>query len=277
MLTPVDPGSEAVQGWIDGGVGVIRFNRPERSNALHPKTYDAIPQLIEAYTAADEVGCILITAAGRSFCAGGDVQAGVERSRRIAKGEEPPEPESSMDGSLLAHQARTVVMLHGSPKISIAALPGPAVGAGVGIALAADLRIAGTSGAIITGWGKLAYSGDFGGTWFLRRLLGHARALEVLLSGSKIDAERGRSLGLFNRVVPDEDLETEALAWAKEIAAGPTTTFGLMKQNILDAASMTLAEALPGESRRMRESGQSQEHRDAVRSWVAAAKAKRSS
>jgi len=170
-----------------------------------------------------------------------------------------------------------VVMLHESLKISIAALPGPAVGAGLSIALATDLRISGVSGALITGYGKLAFSGDFGGTWFLTKMLGHAKALEVLLGGSKIDGGHGLALGLFNRVVPDEDLEAEALAWAKEIAAGPTKTFGLMKQNVLDAAAMTLAEALPGESRRMRESGQSQEHRDAVRAWVAAAKAKRGS
>ena len=278
MTTPVESGSETVLGWIDEGVGVIHLNRADRSNALDPEMYDAIPRLIEAYEADDEVGCILVTAAGRAFCAGGDVQAGVERSRRIAAGEEQPDDSAaSHDGSLLAHQARMVVMLHHSPKVSLAAINGPAVGAGVGIALSTDLRIAGNAGALVTGWGKLAFSGDFGGTWFLTTMLGHARALELLVSGERISADRALELGLFNRVVHDHELDIKALEWAKKIAEGPTRTHALMKQNVLDAATKTLSEALPGESRRMRESGQSEEHRDAVRAWLKAAKAKRSS
>ena len=277
MTTPVDSGSETVKGWIDDGVGVIHFNRPERSNALDVEMYDAVPHLIEAYEANDEVGCILLSAEGKAFCAGGDVQAGVERSRRIAAGEEvPDESEENTSGRLLAHQARMVTMFHNSDKISIAALNGPAVGAGVGIALSTDLRIAGASGAIVTGWGKLAFSGDFGGTWFLSTKLGHSKALEVLLSGDKITADQALELGLVNRVVADDALTDAALEWAKQIAHGPTKTFAMMKHNVLDAARMTLAEALPGESKRMRDSGQSDEHRNAVRAWLKAAREKRS-
>lgn len=276
MTTPVDSGSETVKGWIDEGVGVIHFNRPDRSNALDPEMYDAVPRLIELYEANDEVGCLLLSAEGRAFCAGGDVQAGVERSRRIAAGEEEPDDsEANKDGSLLAHQARMVHLFRYSPKISLAAINGPAVGAGVGIALSTDLRIAGNAGALVTGWGNLAFSGDFGGTWFLSQMLGHSRALELLLSGEKVTAERGLELGLFNRVVHDGELPGAALAWAKQIAKGPSLAYSRMKANVLDAQRMTLTEALPGESKRMRDSGQSQEHRDAVRAWLRAAKAKR--
>ena len=276
MTTSVDSGSTTTRGWIDEGVGIIQLNRPERSNALHVEMYDAVPRLIETYEADDAVGCILLCAAGRAFCAGGDVQAGVERSRRIAAGEESAEePPGSEDGSLLAQQARMVTMLQASPKLSVAAINGPAVGAGVGIALSTDLRVFGEAGSLVTGWGKLAFSGDFGGTWFLQRMLGHARALELLISGERLAAQRCLELGLANRVVADDQLEAASLAWAKEIAAGPTKTYGLMKENLLDAAAMSLEEALPGESRRMRASGQSEEHREAVRSWLRAAREKK--
>jgi 2-(1,2-epoxy-1,2-dihydrophenyl)acetyl-CoA isomerase len=263
MKRDVDTGTPTVLGWVDEGVGVIRLNRPERRNALHPDMYVAVPALIEAYENDDEVGCILLTAAGTAFCAGGDVRdgAGAEADRG-----------SALDP--LVHMARMVTMLHQSPKITMSALPGPAVGAGIGIALAADLRIAAQGARLVAGWGKLGLSGDFGGAWFLTRMLGESRALALLLGEDAIEAEEAERLGLFNRTVPSEALDREAMAWAGSIAAVPRTAARLMKQNVRDAVWMSLREVLPLEAERMRLSSRTPEHRDAVRRWLDDARTK---
>jgi 2-(1,2-epoxy-1,2-dihydrophenyl)acetyl-CoA isomerase len=289
----VDSGSPTVLGRIVDGVGVIELNRAERANALHPDMYWAVPNLIERYDADDRVGCILVTAAGRSFCAGGDVVRGGSRPRDGAsknRGDGNTDTEggtgdsgggqvgatggSEAGGEPLLDMARMVLLLHESPKISIAALPGAAVGAGIGLALCTDLRIVAPTARLIPGWGALGFSGDFGGTYFLSRMLGTTRAMGVMLDNETIDAARGLELGLFNRVVPAEELQAAALAWATTIAGGPRTAWGFVKQNVFDAQRMTLREALPGESRRMAQSAQTEWHRQAVKRWRREAKAK---
>jgi 2-(1,2-epoxy-1,2-dihydrophenyl)acetyl-CoA isomerase len=158
--------------------------------------------------------------------------------------------------------------------VTIAALPGAAVGAGVGLALCTDLRIAARSAKIIPGWGNLGFSGDFGGTYFLSRMLGPGRAMELLLENGTLDAERAHELGLFNKVVADADLEAEAMRWAVAVAAGPRTAWDYMKQNLREAQQMSLREFLPRETRRMGLSGQTEDHRQAVRRWLRAARDK---
>ncbi len=174
----------------------------------------------------------------------------------------------------LTRSAEMVLQLHEGPKLSIAALPGPAVGAGIGIALAADLRIASASARLIPGWGTLAFSGDFGGTWLLTRMLGAARALAILVGDETIDAPTALELGLFNRVVPDAELGDAAFAWARSIAHGPQIVQRYIKENVEQASRLTLREALPLEAERMVRSALTQEHRNAVRAWMAAAEAK---
>jgi 2-(1,2-epoxy-1,2-dihydrophenyl)acetyl-CoA isomerase len=237
--------------------------------------YWAVPELVKQFEADERVRCILLTAAGTAFCAGGDVVAGVNRSQAEAAGqplpEEKPHPPIDPDLSVGA----MVVLLHESPKVSIAAFNGPAVGAGVGVALCTDLRIAGESAKIIPGWGNLAFSGDFGGTYFLSRMMGPTLALEALIDNDTISSERMLALGMVNRVVPDADLEAEAMAWARKIADGPAMTWNFMKQNMWEAQRMTLREFLPREGERMGMSSQTEDHRNAVRRWLRAARAKR--
>lgn len=211
----IDSGTDTIRSFIESGVGVIELNRPERRNALHPEMYDAIPRLVERYGSDDAVGCILLTGAGTAFCAGGDVRGGGDRRHSGP----PPNDRPQRRGDPLAHQARAVILLQESPKITMAALPGPAVGAGTSLALAADLRIAAESASLITGWARLAFSGDFGGTWLLTRMLGAPRALAALLDNATISSAEALALGLFNKVVPDEQLPAAAMAWARSIAA----------------------------------------------------------
>ncbi len=267
----VETGTDAVLAEVRDRVGIITFNRPERRNALHPDMFSAVPRVLEQFFADPDVGCILLTAAGNAFCAGGDVRDG--RRRREAddggSGAKAPPPSVADAAGALAESARMVVLLHEGPKVSIAALPGAAVGAGIGIALAADLRIAAASARLIPGWGKLAFSGDFGGTWFLTQFLGASRALAVLVDDETIDAARALALGLFNRVVPDAELAGAAFEWARSIAGRPQPMLRSFKENVGDATRLGLADALPLESERMVRSALTEEHQAAVRQWLA--------
>jgi 2-(1,2-epoxy-1,2-dihydrophenyl)acetyl-CoA isomerase len=277
----VDTGTETVLGEVIDGVGIITLNRPDRRNALHHEMYVAVPRLIDQFVRDSEIGCIVITGAGKAFCSGGDVAAGAEASKK--KGEagtvevETIRRSRTVEdmGTRLASDARMVELLHRSPKITLAALPGAAVGAGMSIALAADLRIASSSASLIPGWGRLGFSGDFGGSWFLTRLVGPARALEILIANTTIDSESALGLGLVNRVVPDEELYAAALEWASEIADGPRVGYRFMKENVQQAEYLALSEYLPLESERMARSGQTDDHRRAVKKWMEQAAAKR--
>jgi len=268
----IETGTDTVLASIEARVGVVTLNRPQRRNALHADMFDAIPRVLEHFAEDEEVGCVLMTGSGSAFCAGGDVRDGE------SGGAAAPSTEAGISArtAQLKRSARTVELLYQLPKPTLSALPGPAVGAGMSIALATDLRIAARSARLIPGWGQLGFSGDFGGTWFLTRLVGSSRAMEILVDGSPVDSERACALGLFNKVVDDAELPLAARTWAVQIASGPTTAWAAVKANILDAQSLPLTTALDRESERMVRSGLSEDHREAVRAWLKAAKAKQS-
>ncbi len=264
----VQTGTDTVLAEVVDGVGVITLNRPDRRNALHAEMYEAVPRLLERFATDDGIGAVLLTGSGNAFCAGGDVRDG-------GSGKEVPDGDRESRilarSAILADNARMVTLLHEMPKITVAALPGAAVGAGMSIALAADLRIAARSARLIPGWSKLAFSGDFGGAWLLTHLVGPAKALELLITDEPIDAGSAQQLGLFNRVVSDAELPAAALRWAAQIAAGPSYAFAGTKANVLDAGRLPLAAAIRAESERMVRSGSTAEHRDAVKAWLAQA------
>ena len=245
-------------------VGVITLNCPERRNALHPDILDAVPRVLKRFEKDPDVGCVLMTSAGTAFCAGGDVRDGGRR--RPPDGNEAV-PSAVIPAEARTHDARMVRALHEMPKITLAALQGTAVGAGLSIALTADLR----SATLVPAWVRLALSGDFGGTWFISRLLGPSRALEWLMSGDAMDAATALNLGLVNWVVDDAELPAAALSWAATIAEGPTQTWSLMKANVAGAQVLSLAEVLPREGERLVQSSATDDHKRAVRAWLDAA------
>jgi 2-(1,2-epoxy-1,2-dihydrophenyl)acetyl-CoA isomerase len=270
----VDTGTDTVLAEIRDGVGIVTLNRPERRNALHPDMCEQVPRVLERFETDPDVGCILVTASGTAFCAGGDVRDGLGR-RPASDGDEPrPQPGVEEAAAALTDNARMVVMLHESSKVTIAAINGPAAGAGIAIALCTDLRIAAASARFVPAWGRLGFSGDFGGTWFLTRLLGPSRAIELFVDNTEVDAKTARELGLVNRVVPDGELGDAAFEWAHRIASGPRTAWTFFKQNTRDALALDLRDALVLESERMIRSGLTEDHRAAVRAWLAEAKAK---
>lgn len=266
----VSTGTDTIVARVEDRVGIVTLNRPHRRNALHPEMFDAVPQVLEHFAEADDVGCVLITGSGSAFCAGGDVRDGGSSNADVPCGD----AEIAARTAQLKRSARMVELLCQLPKPTLAALPGPAVGAGMSIALSTDLRIAARSARLIAGWGQLAFSGDFGGTWFLSRLAGPSRAMEILVDGSPVDSERALSLGLFNKVVDDTELPAAAMDWAAQIAAGPASTWAAVKANIRDAQCLPIAPYLDRESERMVRSALSDDHRRAVRAWLKASAAK---
>ncbi len=179
-------GTDVVRIHVDDRVAVITLNRPERRNALHHEMYEPITRALAEFDERDDVGCVVLTGAGSAFCAGGDVSGEGARpgvDRRDAEGHA---------ANLLA-DAQLARRLHEHPKLTIAAVNGAAVGAGMSLALACDLRIAAESARFVTGWARLGFSGDFGGAWFLTHLVGPSRALELLATNASIGRRRTRS------------------------------------------------------------------------------------
>ncbi|MDO8361573.1 MAG: enoyl-CoA hydratase-related protein [Actinomycetota bacterium] len=258
----IDAGTDVVRLEVVDGIGLITLNRPDRRNALHHEMYAPMRAAIEEFNTADDVGCIVLTGEGSGFCAGGDVRDGRVR--------EPGAPRPTIEeaGASLLADAQVARMLHESPKLTIAAVNGPAVGAGLSLALSCDLRIMARSATFIPGWGKLAFSGDFGGTWFLTRLVGPSKALELLVLNTKVTADEALALGLANRVVDDAEFPAAWREWADRFATGPRDAVALMKQNVQQALIEPLSTALAAESLRMATSARTQDHKEAVRAWM---------
>src|SRR5215831_1417464 len=209
--TTIDTGTNELLCVIRDRVAVITLNRPEARNSLSDTLTPALRTMIRTCGEDPNVGALLITGAGAAFCAGGDVKGmGAHRDTKKL--------EMSFDekvADLQERQRRLTGALVSVRKPTIAALPGPAVGAGLAIAMACDIRIAGESAFIATGYARVALSGDYGIAWLLTRLVGTSRARELMFTGDKVDAARCEAIGLVNRVVPDDDLQKEAFTLAR--------------------------------------------------------------
>jgi 2-(1,2-epoxy-1,2-dihydrophenyl)acetyl-CoA isomerase len=200
---------------VEDGIGWLTLNRPDRLNALSPVMVSSLGEVIERLGADRSVGAIIVTGAGRAFCAGGDVKTMASRASQGF--------EERVEGLRQMH--RLPMLLRTIPKIVIAMVNGPAVGTGLGLAMACDLRIAGRSARFGSGFAGVGYSGDFGGSWSLTRLVGTAKARELYFLGDIIDAIEAASVGLVNRIVEDEGLRQETLALARRIADGPLIAY----------------------------------------------------
>jgi enoyl-CoA hydratase/carnithine racemase len=153
-------------------------------------------------------------------------------------------------------------------KPTIAALPGPAAGAGLAIALACDIRIAAESTIMTTGYAKIALTGDYGISWLLTRLAGTARARELMFPSERIDARRCEALGLVNRVVPDANLQNEAFGIARTLANGPSSAYASIKDNLDLALSADFLTSLDHEAERMVAAASTAQHTEAVRAFI---------
>lgn len=242
-------------------VALLTLNRPERLNAMSREMLDALLEALPRLAADPDVGVVVITGAGRGFCAGGDVKA-------MAEGREGEG--ASLEDKAQALRARMEVSrwLHEMPKPTIAMVRGAAAGAGLSVALACDMRIASDASKFGTAFARVGYSGDFGGSYFLTQLVGTAKARELYLTADLVDAAQALTLGLVNRVVPDALLETETMALATRLAKGPSVAYRYMKRNLNAAESGSLKDLLDLEAWGHTRSGMTEDWREATRAFV---------
>jgi 2-(1,2-epoxy-1,2-dihydrophenyl)acetyl-CoA isomerase len=246
---------------VTDGVAVLTLNRPDRLNALSTTMLEGLLEAVPRLADDPRVGVVVLTGAGRAFCAGGDVKA-------MAEGREMPGETLEERAQGLRRGMEVSRWLHDLPKPTIAMVRGPAAGAGLSLALACDLRVAGASARFATAFARVGYSGDFGGSWFLTRLVGTARARELYFTAEILDAAQAHGLGLVNRVVPDERLADETLELARRLARGPRIAYRYMKRNFNAAVTAPLSEVLDLEAWHHTRCGMTEDHREAARAFV---------
>ena len=246
---------------VKDGVAVLTLNRPERLNAMSRPMLDALLEALPRLADDAAVGAVVLAGAGRGFCAGGDVKA-------MAEGQELGGDTLEEKAQALRGRMEVSRWLHELPKPTIAMVRGAAAGAGLSLAMACDLRIAGDSARFGTAFARVGYSGDFGGSFFLTQLVGTAKARELYLTADLVDAQQALALGLVNRVVPDARLEEETLALAGRIARGPRIAYRYMKRNLNAAESGTLKDLLDLEAWHHTRCGMTEDHREAARAFV---------
>jgi 2-(1,2-epoxy-1,2-dihydrophenyl)acetyl-CoA isomerase len=246
---------------VKDGVAVLTLNRPERLNAMSRPMLDALLEALPRLADDAAVGVIVLTGAGRGFCAGGDVKA-------MAEGNELGGQTMEEKAQALRSRMEASRWLHELPKPTIAMMRGPAAGAGLSLAMACDMRIASDTARLGTAFARVGYSGDFGGSYYLTQLVGTAKARELYFTADLLDAPQALGLGLVNRVVPDARLEEETMALASRLARGPRVAYRYMKRNMNAAESASLKDMLDLEAWHHTRTGMTEDHREAARAFV---------
>jgi 2-(1,2-epoxy-1,2-dihydrophenyl)acetyl-CoA isomerase len=217
-----------------GGVRIITLNRPDRLNALTGSIMAPLADSCADAARDPTVGCVVVTGAGRGFCAGGDLkEGGADKAIDPANTDSGSRSEQSF--VRLRSFMETSRLLHEMPKPTIAMVNGPVAGAGIGIAGACDLRFASRSATFLTAFDKIGAGGDFGSTWFWSRIVGTGVARELFMLGEKLSGAEAFAKGLYTRMFDDEVLRAETLKAAHRLADGPRMGFRYMKQNLNNA------------------------------------------
>lgn len=268
-MARVDTGTEQLLAEIEDGVATITLNRPRKRNALSDQLTPALRESLLRFDEDPDVRVVVLTGAGTAFCAGGDVSGmGSNRGPKRASG---AVKRSFQDGvrELQRKQETLTLRLFDLSKPTIAALPGPAAGAGFSIALACDLRLASESAFVTTAFANIGLSGDYGASWLLPQLVGIAKAKELFYTSRRIGAAEGLALGIFNEVVDDDRLAERTAELARTIADGPPVALRYMKENLNRAVGGDLRTCLALEADRMSRSAQTEDHREAVAAFLA--------
>jgi 2-(1,2-epoxy-1,2-dihydrophenyl)acetyl-CoA isomerase len=244
----------------EGGLLTLTLNRPERKNALTPTMLEALLDAARRAAADPDVTAVMLTGSGGAFCAGGDVKAMAARDNRAPAAIDRTEDlRRKMESSRLLHEMR---------KPTIAAIEGAAAGAGLSLALACDLRIASRSAKITTAFAKVALSGDFGGTYFLTKLLGSAKARELYLTSPVLSGEEAQRIGLVTAVMDDAGFQDAAKAYAMALARGPRLTLGAIKHNLNLAEYAPLEACFDNEALNHVRAAATEDHREAAAAFV---------
>jgi 2-(1,2-epoxy-1,2-dihydrophenyl)acetyl-CoA isomerase len=252
----------------EDGIAVITLNRPEARNAMSGDMNAGLARALEYAEQAASVRCVVVTGAGGAFCAGGDVK-GMASGGDAGSG---AQAQATLDERIHAqrlNQRATAGRMFLMPKPVIASLPGAAAGAGMSLALAADLRIMANTAFITSAFAKVGFSGDYGGSWFLTQLVGTAKAREIYYLSDRVSAEECLRLGIASQVVAGSGLERATMAVARRLADGPPAAYRYMKENLNRAAAGAgLLDCLDLEATHHVHTGLTEDHREAARAFV---------
>ncbi|MDE2463972.1 MAG: enoyl-CoA hydratase [Alphaproteobacteria bacterium] len=260
-MATIDTGTNDLLATLEDGVLTLTLNRPEARNALSAAMNGALAEQLARAEIDETVGCIVLTGAGKGFCAGGDVKgmAGRSGSDRLI--------DEAIHRQRI-NQRATAGKLYTMPKPTLAALPGAAAGAGLSLALSCDLRIMAKGAVMTTAFARVGFSGDYGGTYFLSKLVGSAKARELYYLSDRIDAEEALNLGLANWVCAADELAERTSQIAHRLASGPRIAYRYMKENLNRALNGDLFDCMDLEATHHVHCAQTEDHREAARAFV---------
>jgi enoyl-CoA hydratase/carnithine racemase len=244
---------------IDGAIATITLNRPERMNAFTWEMIDAWAEALAECRTNEAISVVIVTGAGKAFCSGGDIGEMKNRSGRT-----PLERKTELE----SHVHKIPLLLEALDKPVIAAINGAATGAGLDLALMMDLRIAAESARLGETYVKVGLVPGAGGAWFLPRLVGTAKALELFWTGDIIDAREAERIGLVNKVVPDAELMAATRALARKIAEAPPLSVRFIKRAVREGLRSDLRSALDLISSHYAVAASSADHREAVAAYL---------
>ena len=259
----VDTGTSELLCSVQNGVAFLSLNRPEQRNALSDTLTPALRAMLLKLDEMTDVRCLVITGVGESFCAGGDI--GGMKDGQLATGDKS----FTQKVDDLKEKQRTLTMrIRDFSKPTIAAIPGPAAGAGFSIALACDIRLASFSAFVTTAFSKIGLSGDYGGSWLLTQLVGSSVAKSLYFTSRRVGSEEGLRLGIFNEVFEDTDFRIKVRDFAEEVAAGPPIALKLMKENLNRACEEGLEVCLDNEAENLIRCAGTDDHKEAVSAFL---------
>lgn len=268
-MADIDTGTTDLLATLDGGVLTLTLNRPDARNAMSGEMNDALAKTLAWAELDGAVKAIVLTGAGKGFCAGGDVKG--MNSRNDGGGDDGGRNGGGIDAAIhrqRVNQRATAGKLFKMPKPTLAALPGAAAGAGFSLALACDLRIMASSAIMTTAFAKVGFSGDYGGTYFLTQLVGSAKARELYYLSDRIGADEALRLGLTNWVCEFDELQARAQEIARRLATGPTIAYRYMKENLNRAMAGDVDDCLDLEATHHVHCGQTADHKEAAKAFV---------
>ena len=250
---------------LSEGVLTLTLNRPEARNAMSGEMNAALQTALAAAELDTAVRCIVLTGAGKGFCAGGDVKGMAARGDGTVG-------DNTIDTAIhrqRLNQRATSGKLYAMPKPTLAALPGAAAGAGLAFALACDLRIMASSAIMTTAFARVGFSGDYGGTYFMSQLVGTAKTRQLYFLSERVAADEALALGLTNWVCEPEELASKTSEIARQLASGPTVAYRYMKENFNRAISSgDLDDCMDLEATHHIHCGQTEDHRNATKAFV---------
>jgi 2-(1,2-epoxy-1,2-dihydrophenyl)acetyl-CoA isomerase len=234
----------------EGGVAMVTLNRPDRLNAIDSELMEYLPGVIRGLANDHEVGCVVLTGAGRGFCAGGDLksrQAELDAQTLLPEDERQRLAMPHVMDQILKNRVEASRLLHDMAKPTIAMINGPCAGAGFSLAGACDMRFAGESAVLTSAFTRAGLSGDYGGTWYWSQILGTAKARELYFLSEKIAAADALGRGMVSQVWPDAELRERTMQVAHGLADGPRWSYAYAKRNLNLAEHATLDQVLQSE------------------------------